>query len=224
MRYRLGIEDMEPGHWIAWVFELPGCYSTGKTRVEAISQAGASIAGYQRWLGQHCSDQAFEDPYIDVHIVETYKAVQTEADYVANAFFEDDRALLTGGHIETARCLLDSTRDDLLALVSRISPEKRAEPIPDERFGSIDDILKHIGGAEWWYLDRLELAFPKSELPDEPLERLEKVRAHLFACLPNLVGDERITWPNREGWSARKLIRRALWHERDHTQHIGKLL
>jgi hypothetical protein len=223
MRYRLGVEDMEPEHWIAWVFELPGCYSTGQTRVEAISKAGASIAGYQHWLGQHCPDRAFEDPYIDVHVVEVFEAVQTEPGYVANAFFEDDRIPLTEEDIEFARCLLASTRADLLALAARIPPEKRAEVGLDKRFGSIDGILKHIGGAEWWYLDRLGLAFPDSELPEEPMERLEKVRAHLLRHLPDLDGDERITWPNGEGWSARKLIRRALWHEWDHTQHIAKL-
>ncbi|MDW8214000.1 MAG: hypothetical protein RMJ55_10615 [Roseiflexaceae bacterium] len=27
-----------------------------------------------------------------------------------------------------------------------------------------------------------------------------------------------------EVWSARKVVRRALWHERDHTQHIARLL
>jgi hypothetical protein len=26
-----------------------------------------------------------------------------------------------------------------------------------------------------------------------------------------------------ETWSARKVLRRAMWHERDHTQHIRKL-
>jgi hypothetical protein len=27
-----------------------------------------------------------------------------------------------------------------------------------------------------------------------------------------------------EFWSPRKLLRRAVWHERDHTEHIRKLL
>lgn len=223
MRYQLGVEDMEPEHWIAWVFELPGCYSTGKSRAEAISRAGASIAAYQLWLGQHCSERAFEDPYIDIHVAEIYEAVQTEPDYIARAFFVDDHIPLAREDITFVRCLLDGIRADLLALVEQIPPEKRAQTIPDEKFGSIDGILGHVGDAEWWYLDRLGLAFPRIELPGDPLERLEKVRAHLLLCLPDLAGDERITWPNREGWSPRKLVRRALWHERDHTQHIAKL-
>ncbi len=27
MRHRIAVEEMEPNHWIAWVLELPGCYS-----------------------------------------------------------------------------------------------------------------------------------------------------------------------------------------------------
>jgi predicted RNase H-like HicB family nuclease/uncharacterized damage-inducible protein DinB len=223
MRYRLGIEDIEPGHWIAWVFELPGCYSTGKARAEAIGQAGASIAGYQRWLGQHCLEQVFEDPYIDVHVVEVFKAVETEPGYIANAFFEDDRLPLSSEEGENARRLLACTRNDLLALVESIALKKRQEPIEGEGFGSIDGILKHVADAEWWYLDRLDVACSEGDLPDEPLGRLEKVRSHLLSCLSDLVDDEHIAWVNGEGWSARKVIRRALWHERDHTQHIARL-
>ena len=36
--------------------------------------------------------------------------------------------------------------------------------------------------------------------------------------------DVRITEDRDELWSSRKVLRRALWHERDHTQHIRQLL
>ncbi|MBN1430996.1 MAG: hypothetical protein JXB07_21685 [Anaerolineae bacterium] len=224
MRYRLGIEDIKPDYWIAWVFELPGCYSTGKTRAEAISQAGASIAGYQRWLSRHWPERAFEDPYIDVHVVEVFKSVQTGQGYIAHAFFEDDRIPLSSEEGEYVRRLLACSRSDLLDLVETVSPARRAETIDGEDFGSIDDILRHIGSEEWWYLDRLDVACTERDLPDEPLARLANVRAQLLACLPDLVGTEHTAWVDGEGWSARKLIRRVLWHERDHTQSIAKLL
>ncbi len=38
MNYRIAVEDMEPDHWIAWVLDLPGCYSSAKTSSKAISQ------------------------------------------------------------------------------------------------------------------------------------------------------------------------------------------
>jgi hypothetical protein len=88
---------------------------------------------------------------------------------------------------------------------------------------SIDGILRHVGGAEWWYMDRLGLAIPREQVPDEPFERLEKVRAHLISVLPRLIGSAQVVGINGEIWSPRKLLRRAVWHERDHKAHIEKL-
>jgi hypothetical protein len=39
-----------------------------------------------------------------------------------------------------------------------------------------------------------------------------------------LVGDEQVLQNCDELWSGRKIVRRTLWHERDHTQHILQLL
>jgi hypothetical protein len=47
------------------------------------------------------------------------------------------------------------------------------------------------------------------------------VREQFAEVLPKLVGDERIVTRVSEPWSARKILRRALWHERDHTQQIA---
>jgi hypothetical protein len=83
--------------------------------------------------------------------------------------------------------------------------------------------LKHVGGAEWWYLDRLGLAFPKAEVPADPFERLQAVRSHLTQVLPGLAGSREVRGVDGELWSPRKLLRRAAWHERDHVAHIRKL-
>ena len=39
-----------------------------------------------------------------------------------------------------------------------------------------------------------------------------------------LIGEDRVTRNCDELWSARKIMRRTLWHERDHFQQIIKLL
>jgi len=49
------------------------------------------------------------------------------------------------------------------------------------------------------------------------------VRARLLEVLPSLVGVEQVVGRRGELWSPRKLLRRALWHERDHAEHIRKL-
>ena len=63
----------------------------------------------------------------------------------------------------------------------------------------------------------------RAALPEDVLERLAAVRARLLHVLPDLEGLDLVVGRNGEFWSPRKLIRRALWHERDHTDHILKL-
>ena len=57
-----------------------------------------------------------------------------------------------------------------------------------------------------------------------PLERLETTRAHFNTLLPKLEGVHKVVGWEGELWSPRKMLRRTLWHERDHTEHIRKLL
>jgi hypothetical protein len=42
--------------------------------------------------------------------------------------------------------------------------------------------------------------------------------------LPALKAVNRVAGMDGELWSPRKVLRRALWHERDHMEHIRKLL
>lgn len=104
-------------------------------------------------------------------------------------------------------------------------PGRRDAPPPaTRRAWDIRGIVNHIGSAEWWYLNRLGLAFARAELPGEHTERLWKVRACLLEALPTLVGVEKVAGREGELWSLRKMLRRALWHERDHVDHIRGLL
>jgi hypothetical protein len=56
------------------------------------------------------------------------------------------------------------------------------------------------------------------------MERLEKVRPAFLKLLPELEGVKQVAGAEGEFWSPRKALRRALWHERDHTEHIRKLI
>ena len=50
------------------------------------------------------------------------------------------------------------------------------------------------------------------------------MRAHLVEVLPTLVGSRQVIGVEGEFWSPRKLLRRAVWHELDHVEHISKLV
>jgi hypothetical protein len=139
------------------------------------------------------------------------------------SFFPYDWKPLTTPEIKRALSMLAWSRDDLLNPVLRLSQEKRDAEYPGERW-SINGILGHIGGAEWWYLDRLGLAFPREQMPEEPQARLEKVHDYFSSTLPKLDGVKKVVGVEGEFWSPRKVLRRALWHERDHADHIRKLI
>ena len=144
---------------------------------------------------------------------------------MVESFFVRDWKPLKPHEIERALQLLAWSRADLLNLVKGLSAEKLAQTYPNERW-PIQGILKHIGGAEWWYQERIGYPYPEKEadVPSDPFERLQVVREHFNALLPKLVDVSKVVGLEGEIWSPRKVLRRALWHERDHTEHIRKLL
>jgi len=224
MKIRLAVEDIEPDHWIAWALDLPACYSSAGTMEEAIAQAPKKIAEYFSWVSSHDNTYPVVMEPFEVQIVEAFQAriSREDPEYIVNAFFEDDRRPLGYWEVELALQLLAWTRYDLLSVLQTISPQQLTQPIPGEARGSIAGILNHIGGAENWYFWQLGLGM--GVLPEDPFEKIGVVRSNTREQLVKLVSDERMIQNSDELWSGRKIVRRALWHERDHTQHILQLL
>jgi predicted RNase H-like HicB family nuclease len=225
MEYRVGVEDMEPDNWVAYVFDLPGCFYSARTQSGAVEGVATAIKNYFDWRRKHVRPemnlpvyQSFEIKIAEVFI--SYPAKE-DPEYLVNAMFEND---LQPIDMDGTLQVLDWNRRDLLDLVRPLSPETLNRP-SDPRFGNIAGILKHIAGSEWWYVSRLNLATEGQVLPDDPFAALEISRANTLACLPELAGSARITEPlMSERWSPRKVIRRTLWHERDHIDHITQIL
>jgi hypothetical protein len=144
---------------------------------------------------------------------------------MVESFFLHDWKPLAPHEIERALKLLAWSRADLMRVMEGLDLEIRSRDHPNERW-SIDGILKHIGGAEWFYQERIGYPYPENEgdLPVDPFERLQMVRDHFKSLLPQLDGVTHVVGLEGEIWSPRKALRRALWHERDHTEHIRKLL
>ncbi len=226
MRYRLAIEDMEPNHWIAWVLDLPACYSAAPTQASAVAHAPERILAYYAWVSQHDSSLPVLTEPVQVEIVETFHSFASSQDpeWLVNAFFEEDRRSLHYWDVALALRLLQWTRADLLQVIQPATREQLDEPITGEVRGSIAGILRHVAGAENWYLSQLGFELDRAQLPNDPLEMLAAVRANTQTQLPGFIGNARIAEDHDELWSARKVIRRTLWHERDHTQQIAHLL
>ena len=233
MLFHVGMENNNEGsRSIAWALEHPGCYAYGKDADAALAAFPAAVRAYSGWINKH------EPSWLHVQNIESSVdgvwnnyAVNDKFDLVepgedgsaVESWFQYDWKPLTAEEIEQALKLLTWSRADLLKTIEGLSAEKLDQTYPGERW-SINGILRHIGGAEWRYMDKLGRAFPQAELPKVPMERLEKVRKAFIEALPGWEGLKQVAGPEGEFWSPRKALRRSLWHERDHTEHIHKLI
>ncbi len=228
MLVRVGIENNNDNRSIAWALEHPGCFAYGADAAVAEANLLAAVEEYAAWVHGHGMSWMDDSPLeivVDENFDDYRVTLDTGRDVQVEAFFRYDTEPLTGTDVERAFKLLDWGRKELLESIAGLSPKQLSETRPGERW-SINGILLHVGHAEWWYQACISPPMPSEEidLPDEPLGCVELVRAHLTALLPKQEGVHTMTDVEGETWSPRKMLRRAAWHERDHTQHIHKLI
>jgi hypothetical protein len=226
---RIGLENNTEGRSQAWILGYPGCFAYGQDGSQALQSIPQAIMDYRHWIDIHCveswlprdNDFILDETWECYAIDDNYQVV--EDGYEVNAWFRNDWKPLREEDIHYGLLLLSWGREELMKTSEDLSPEVLERSYPNERW-NIAGILNHIGGAEWWYLDRLGLAFPAAEVPDQPFERLNQVRQRLLEVLPGLIDSKQVVGIDGEFWSPRKLLRRAVWHEYDHVAHIRKLL
>jgi uncharacterized damage-inducible protein DinB len=132
--------------------------------------------------------------------------------------------------------LMDYNRDDLLAMVGKPSEELLDwRPFPGAY--NLRRVLRHVGNGDQWYVSRI---VPVETLPPEweddegmaPFAYLEMSRRTAIDRLRQLTPEERsgvfypTAWTDHpdEPWTARKVLRRALEHEREHTGQAREVL
>lgn len=233
MRIRIAIEDGSENRAQAWALDYPGCFSYGTDSSEAILTFPMALISYADWVKQHAGAESWMPALgnFDIQLVDTWKVYTindqfdlADEGYEVNAWFRDDWKPLTDIDVEHGLQILAWSRADLLATIQGMSPAQLEADHAGERW-SIAGVLKHVAGAEWWYLDRLgKAAIQRADLKKDPLDRLSQIRPLLVDALTSLVGSAMVVGVDGEFWSPRKLLRRAVWHELDHIQHIQKII
>lgn len=91
---------------------------------------------------------------------------------------------------------------------------------PKRHTFSLWERVMELADDEWWFALRL------TDWPRDPFERLETIRQMAVGRLGNLAPEElgRVTIHAGEEWTARKVFRRFLEHEREHLGHIEEIL
>jgi predicted RNase H-like HicB family nuclease len=210
MPYLVAVEDIEPRHWVAWVADLPGCFATGRSEGEAIGRVAGAVTHYARWRQRHGDPIGLVEP-LAFQVDERFHSYLSSPDYRVNACFRVDRPPLTESEAIEAYRLLLHAREDLLAVLETVNTD-------DEK---VREVVRHVAQAERWYFANLGLE--QAAPDDDALFALDGVRRQSLRWLRQLVGNRSIRVVRQEGWTARKVLRRTLWHERDHTQHLREL-
>jgi predicted RNase H-like HicB family nuclease/uncharacterized damage-inducible protein DinB len=219
MAYVVCVEEID-GRWVAHTPDLPGCFASDADREIAIKALPGAVESYLQWCRSHgLLVSGLSAPMIVNEVVRSWAY---EPDQEVNAFFAADRPPLEKAEVPEYQYLLAATRADLLATVEGLRNEQLLREFSGERWPMLG-VLRHVASAEWWYLDRLGLAFAREQLAEDPFERLDQVREGMLEHLPQLPSYQNVVTLGGETWSARKVLRRALWHERDHTQHLNRL-
>jgi hypothetical protein len=231
VKLSIGLENGFENRSIAWALDYPGCFSYGKDGSEAIVGIPQAFLSYQAWLDSHTANSWLKDlGDFDVSLVETWQFYEVDEHFNlvehgngVNAWFRNDWKPLTALDARRGVEVLGWAREDLLALLAAITPEKLDEPVAGERW-TRRGILAHVAIIQWWLLDRLDKAgLSRAQLPKDPFERLMVTSGLIDQVLNDLAGEELVLGKNGEFWSPRKLLRRAAWHVRDHIEHIRNL-
>jgi predicted RNase H-like HicB family nuclease/uncharacterized damage-inducible protein DinB len=236
MEYQAYIEIGVDGFSMAHVLDLPGCFARADDFQQVFPKLKHAIQETIFWMVVHGEAQHLQEEPVNLSIAEVQKGHGPFNPGDDAALFTPERKYITKAEMETYFRWMGFARQDLLRLVYGLTVEQ-LDWKPDLDSFTPRKILRHIGNAEQWYVSRL---VPRDELPaewddDENLDLmafLEMERRTALDCLRKLTDKQRgdIFYPTAwtrnpdEPWSARKVLRRFLEHEREHTVQIGDIL
>jgi predicted RNase H-like HicB family nuclease len=218
----------------AFVPECPGCWVFGRTPERALEKVKAAIEEWFEWLKLHGEKIPTEASKFAVEVGEILRVSYNpvEAGKPEPLFWSEVAPIKSKDIARTIR-LLGYSRSDLLNLVSSLGNEI-LDWQPPSKPRTIRNTLKHVGFVEWWYITRLDVELP-TKFPKDVFNLLNHTRKMVIDYLQNFPGEKRrgVFQPKKDVgrkakicnlWTARKVLRRLVDHERLHTKYIEKVL
>ena len=237
-RIRVWIETgYDHGRTGAWMLDWPGAFCWGETRAAALARVPSAVHRFRDWLVEH-GEKAADVP-LEIEIVDEVAAYRLGGHEINATFPADDRAII-GQEMERHVGRLGFARQDLLELVAKarqaiaagaaLEQERRSEEAAARGASSgrdVDDVLRHLAGAETWFISRLD-SESRYVGPREPLDDyLVASRDFLVAGLRRLqAADPGAVRTDGKGerWTLAKVLRRSLYHSLDHLDEIDRRL
>lgn len=234
--YGVYLEIDDEGWCMAHVLELPGCFSLAKSKEEALKGIPDAISDYFGTLKKHGEEIFFDRDSIEIKIKEELLGTCPRISGNKAALFSWDKFPLKDQLTENGIRRMEYNREDLMTLVENL-PSETLDWKPDIDKRSIREVLEHVARAEWWYISRMGdypelLKFTENPPEGKLFEWLNGIREMANKRLKSLAEEEKgkafiskkYTDHPEEEWTARKVLRRFLEHEREHIQNIRNIL
>ncbi len=235
-KYQAHVEVDESGMVMVHVLSLPGCFTRSTDRDDALFRALDAVRCYMSWLRSH-GERVATGP-IDVEAVTPDQTLEEGPFHPggAAAMFEPDRVPVTDDDLDRHFQLMAYSRADLVALVKDL-PDRTLDLQLDSKSLSIRRALRHLGNVEQWYVSRLvdPSTLPREWADDESMPILDFLTMERTTAIERLrhlseyersevIRSPRFTSHPDEPWTARKVLRRFLEHEIEHTGQILRIL
>jgi len=215
----------------AFVPDRPGCWVFGRTKERAIEKVRIATVEWSEWLKKHGESISDISNKVEIEVTEMLRVDYNPAEAgKPEPLFWSEVLPVQREDIERTVRLMGYSRKDLPDLFPNISDECLDwKPLGKPR--TIRNCLKHIAYVEPWYVNRLNIEVSE-DYPDDVFELLNYTRNIVIECLKNfperkmrgIFQPKKDRSPVCDLWTARKVLRRLVDHERLHTKYIEKVL
>ncbi len=223
----------------AFAPDCPGCWVFGQTKERALKKVKVAIVEWFDWLKRHKENiprlgrdfQPDINNKVEIEIAEMLRVDYNPAKAgKPEPLFWSEVPPVKKDDIKRTIRLMNYSRKDLLNLVSELTG-KQLSFKPSDKPRTIRNCLKHIAYVEPWYITRLNIELPEN-YPKDVFELLDYTREIVVNSLHNLPKERmrgifqpgKYKSPICDLWTARKVLRRLVDHERLHTRYIQKVL
>jgi uncharacterized damage-inducible protein DinB len=237
MKLRAAVETGNTSLWYGRFIDLPGTHARAGAFDQLLVELSEEASYHDLWLRHHGEEPLNLDDFT-VEVAERVDNVEMLGESGGEmALFSYDLEEVTEAHLERCLRYMGYHRMDLHALLEGVDAET-LKHTPPGKGRNITQILGHICNAEEWYLSRLgldaEQAYERnlgihvSEADELPIfERMSLVREAAIKTLRETLPRKKVVFTRAEytvypdeRWSARKVLRRFLEHEREHIYNI----
>ena len=236
------IESGDTGRWYGRLIGLLGTYAKSDSKEGLLKELVEELDYHLDWLNRHGETERVPRNR-SLQVAEEVGGIRGLGESGGEvALFGFDRTPVDSRLLEKGIRYMHHSRDDLMMTVQGLD-DGTMDRVPSGKRRSIRDILSHVCNAEEFYLSRLgpeadgiyegHLGMPVSRCDELPiLERLPVVRSGCVQTLRELVPQKKglvfqraeYTAHPEEKWTAYKVMRRYLEHEREHIYNIREYL